>query len=168
MVRPGRRNVLGVVSESQVWCMIDLNVIATFCMQHWCYSALGYIGTCSAVDKPKFMGRPLDHSWWKTGSPISFFGCLNYFDLPWKKFVFFFHLLTQNLHVFRFIMFPPYRELGHPLGYFGGHVGSPNHMVGRIWRLGDHLSTARPGVGVTKAPFIHFPFWEILISRSIG
>ena len=34
----------------------------------------------SAVDKPKFMGRPPDHLWWKTGLPESFLGCPNYFE----------------------------------------------------------------------------------------
>ena len=35
----------------------------------------------NAVDKPKFMVRPPDHPWWKTGLPESFLGCPNYFDL---------------------------------------------------------------------------------------
>ena len=35
----------------------------------------------SAVDKPKFMGRPPDHLRWKTGSPKSFLGCPTYFDI---------------------------------------------------------------------------------------
>ena len=42
----------------------------------------------SAVDKPKFMGRPPDHPWWKSGLPESFLGCPNYFDLSLKEFVF--------------------------------------------------------------------------------
>ena len=32
----------------------------------------------SAVDKLKFMGRPPDHPWWKTGSPKSFLGYPNH------------------------------------------------------------------------------------------
>ena len=43
----------------------------------------------SAVDKPKLMGRPPDHPWWKTGSPKSFFGCPNYFDWSLKRYLFF-------------------------------------------------------------------------------
>ena len=37
---------------------------------------------------------------------------------------------------------PNYRELGRPSDDFEGHVGSPDHVMGRIWRLGDRLSTA--------------------------
>ena len=94
--------------------------------------------TGSAVDKPKFMGRPPDHPWWKTGSPKSFRGCPNYFDLSLKIFGFF---LVINTFFFQFNV-PTYRELGGPSGDFGGHVGSPDHVMGRVWRLGDRLSTA--------------------------
>ena len=41
----------------------------------------------NAVDQPKFMGRPPDHPWWTTGSPESFLGCPNYFDLTLKDIV---------------------------------------------------------------------------------
>ena len=58
---------------------------------------------CSAVDNPKFMGRPPTHAP-KTGLPESFLGCPNYYDLPLKE-TFFFKLLTQNLDVFSLIMF---------------------------------------------------------------
>ena len=94
----------------------------------------------SAVDKPKLMGRPPDHPWWKTGSPKSFFGCLNYFDWSLKDICFL--VINTKLARFPFNHAPTYRELGRPSGDFGCHVGSPNHVMGRIWRLGDHLPTA--------------------------
>ena len=56
----------------------------------------------SAVDNPKFMGRPPDHPWRKTGLPKSFLGCPNYFIISLK---YIFLILTQNLHVFHLIMF---------------------------------------------------------------
>ena len=34
------------------------------------------------------------------------------------------------------------RELGRPSGDFEGHVGSPDCVIGRIWRLSDRLPTA--------------------------
>ena len=33
----------------------------------------------------------------------------------------------------------PLIELGHPSGDFEGHVGSPDRLMGRIWRLGDRI-----------------------------
>ena len=45
-------------------------------------------GLHSVVDKTKFIGRPPDQPWWKTGSPESFLGCSNHFDLFLKKLVF--------------------------------------------------------------------------------
>ena len=93
----------------------------------------------SAVDKLKFMGRPPDHPWWKTGSPESFLGCPKYFDLSLKHI---FLVINTNFACFQFNNVPTYRELGRPSGDIGGHVGSPDRVMGRIWRLGDVLSTA--------------------------
>ena len=45
-------------------------------------------------------------------------------------------------------MFPPSGNWGRPSGVFGGHVGSPDRVMGRIWRLGDRLSTALPPANV--------------------
>ena len=92
----------------------------------------------SAVDKPKFMYRPLDHPWLKTGSAKSFLGCSDYFDLSLKKF--FFQLLTQNLHVFCLLIFPLI-EIWVAHRATLGNVGLPDSLMGHIWLLGDRLST---------------------------
>ena len=107
----------------------------------------------SAVDKPKFMGRPPDHPWWKTWLPESFLGCPNYFDLALKEICFL--VINAQFACFLFHYVPIYRELGRPSGDFGGvrgvggvvgvwggHVGSPNRVMGLIWRLGNLLSTS--------------------------
>ena len=39
-------------------------------------------------------------------------------------------------------MFPLIGVLGRPSGELWAHVGSPDQVMGRIWRLGDRLSTA--------------------------
>ena len=84
----------------------------------------------SAVDKPKFMGRPPDHPWWKTGSPKSFLGCPNYFDLSWKDICFL--VVNTKLTCFPFNHVPTYRRLGRPSGDFEGHVRSYDRVMGRI------------------------------------
>ena len=94
----------------------------------------------SAVDKPKFMGRPPDHPFWKTGWPKSFLGWRNYFDISLKDICFL--VINTKFACFPFNHVPTYRELGRTSGDFRGHVGSPNRVMGRIWRLGDRLSTA--------------------------
>ena len=96
----------------------------------------------SAVDKPKFMGRPPDHPWWKTGSPKSFLGCLDYFDISLRDVWVFFWVINTKFACFPFNHVPTFWELGRTLGDFAGHVGSPDSVMGRIWRLGNHLSTA--------------------------
>ena len=97
----------------------------------------------NAVDKPKFMGRPplAPHNpWWKAGWPESFLGCPNYFDLSLKEICFL--VINTKFACFLFNHVPTYWELGRPSGDFGGHVGSPNRVMGHICRLGDPLSTA--------------------------
>ena len=94
----------------------------------------------SAVDKPKFMGRPPDQPWWKSGLPESFLGCPNYFDLSSKEFVFL--VINTKFRYFLFNHVPTYQELGRPSGDYDGHVGSPHRVLGHIWRLGDRLSSA--------------------------
>ena len=90
----------------------------------------------SAVDKLKFMGNPLDHPWWKTGSPESFLGypINNYFDSSLKGICF--SVINTKFACFLFNHVPTYRELGRPSGDFGGHVGSPDQVI--------RLSTLRP------------------------
>ena len=95
---------------------------------------------CSAVNKLKFMSRPPDHPWWKTGWPESFLGYPNYFDSSLKGICF--SVINTKFACFLFNDVPTYRELGRPSGDFGGHVESPYQVMGRIWRLGDLLSTA--------------------------
>ena len=85
------------------------------------------------------MGRPPDHPWWKTGSPESLLGCPNYFDLSFKDI---FLVINTKFACFLFNQVPTYRELGRPSGDSRGHVGSPDRVMGRIWRLGDLLSAA--------------------------
>ena len=106
---------------------------------------------CSAVDKPEFMGRPPDHPWWKIGSPESLLGCPNYFDLSFKDI---FLIINTKFACFLFNQVPTYRELGRPLGDFGGHVGSTDRVMGRILRLGDLLSAA-----VIVAQSHHTTYW---------
>ena len=107
------------------------------------FGAFGFPYSCgcvSAVDKLKFMGRPPDHPWWKTGSPESFLCYPNYFDSSLKGICF--SVINTKFACFMFNHVPTYRELGRPSGDFGGHVGSPKQVMGRIWRLGDLLPTA--------------------------
>ena len=54
----------------------------------------------------------------------------------------FFLVINTKFACFLFNHVPTYRELSHPSGDFGGHVGSPYRVIGRIWRLGDLLSAA--------------------------
>ena len=64
----------------------------------------------------------------------------------------FWHILKRYLLLvidtifwcFPFNHVPTYRELGRPSGDFGSHVGSPDRVMGRIWRLGDRLFTSLP------------------------
>ena len=93
-----------------------------------------------AVDKPKFMDRPPDHQWWKTGLPKSFLACPK---LIWLIFIWnSFFVINTNFACFPFNHVPSYRELGRPSVDFEGYVGSPDRVMDRIWRLGDRLSTA--------------------------
>ena len=52
---------------------------------------------------------------------------------------------TQNFHVFRLTM-SHLSRVGSPIRWLGGggggHVGLSDHVVGRIWQLGECLSTA--------------------------
>ena len=50
--------------------------------------------------------------------------------------------INTKFACFLFNHFPTYQGMGRPSGDFGGHVGSPDLVMGRIWRLGDLLSTA--------------------------
>ena len=92
------------------------------------------------MDKPKIMGRPPDHPWRKTGSPQSFLGCPNYFDLLSKDVCF--SVVRTQLARFLSNHVHTQRKLGRPSGDFGGHVGSPDRVMGRIWQLGNLLSAA--------------------------
>ena len=85
------------------------------------------------------MARPPEHPWWKTGSPESLLGCPNYFDFSFKDI---FLVINTKFACFLFDQVPTYRELGRPSGDSGGHVGSPDRVMGRIWRLGDLLSAS--------------------------
>ena len=95
---------------------------------------------CIALDNPKFMGHPPDHSWWKTGLSESFLGCPNYFDSSLKDIRFI--IINKKFASFLFNHVLTYREVGRPSGDFGGHVGTPDRVMDHIWRLGDLLSTA--------------------------
>ena len=53
----------------------------------------------------------------------------------------FFLVINTRFACYPFNQVPTYRELDRPSGDFGGHVGSPDYVMGRIWRLGDRLST---------------------------
>ena len=67
------------------------------------------------------------------------FVCPNYFDLSM------FFVINTEFACFLFNLVPTFRELGGPYcpsGDFEGHVGSHDRVMGRIWRLGDLLSTA--------------------------
>ena len=110
----------------------------------------------STVDKPKFMGCLPDQPWWKTGSPESFLSCPNYFGLSLKDICF--SVINTKFACFLFNHVPTYQELGCPLGDFGGHVGSPDRVMGRIWRLGDLLSVA-------LRDWSHFAGFQPIISR---
>ena len=79
------------------------------------------------------------HLWWKTGLPDSFLGCPNDFDL---SLTYFFLVINTTFACLLFNHVLTYRELGRPSGDFVGDVASPDRIMGRIWRLGDHLSTA--------------------------
>ena len=92
------------------------------------------------MDKLKFMGRPPGHPWGKTGSPESFFGSPNYFDLSLKDICFL--VINTKFTWFLCNHVPTDRELGRSSGDFGGHVGSPDRVMSCIWRVGDLLSAA--------------------------
>ena len=79
--------------------------------------------TCSAVNKPKFMGRPLDHLWCKTGLPESFLGCQNYFGLSLKEI--WFLVVNTSFACFLFNLVPTYWGLGLPSGDFGVILDRP-------------------------------------------
>ena len=81
----------------------------------------------NAVDKPKCMGRPSDHSCWKTRSSESFFGCPNYFDIFLKDICFL--IINTKFACFLLNHVPTYREVSRPPGDFRGHVGSPDRVV---------------------------------------
>ena len=53
-----------------------------------------------------------------------------------------FLVINTKFACFLFDQVPTYRELGRPSGDSGGHVGSPDRVMGHIWRLGDLLSAA--------------------------
>ena len=93
----------------------------------------------TAVDKPKFMDRPPDHPWWRTGLPELLLGYSNYVYLSLKSI---FLVINTKFAWFLFNHVPTYQELGRPSGDFRDYVGSPDQVMGRIWRLGDLLSTA--------------------------
>ena len=114
--------------QCQPFCFTE-HLSRQTCLRCW---KCGYI---SAVDKPKFMGHPLDHPWWKTGSPKSFLGCPNYFYLSLKDI--YFLVINTNFACFLFNHVRTHRELGRPLWDFESHVGSPNWVMGHIWWLGD-------------------------------
>ena len=59
-----------------------------------------------------------------------------------KDICFLFLVINTKFACFPFDHVPTYRDLGRPSGDFGGHVGSPDRVMGCIWRLGDRLSTA--------------------------
>ena len=90
-----------------------------------------------AVDKPKFMGRPPDRTLWKAGSPESFLGCQNYFDLSLKEICF----LAINTKCVCF-------RLNHVLDDFGGScwIVRPSD--------GSHLATGRPLIQSTRTYWI--------------
>ena len=69
-------------------------------------------------------------------------GCLNHFDLSLKINLFVFLVINTKVRCFLFNHISNYRELARPSCDFKSHVGSPNRVMGRIWRLGDCLSTA--------------------------
>ena len=50
-----------------------------------------------------------------------------------------YQVINTKIACFPFNHVPTYRELGRPSGDFGGHVRSPDRIMGRIWRLGDRL-----------------------------
>ena len=66
--------------------------------------------------------------------------CPNYFELSFKRNLFL--VINTKFACFIFNHVPTYRELGHPSGDFMGLVGSQDRVMGRIWQLGDLLSTA--------------------------
>ena len=90
------------------------------------------------------INRPSNGSMWNSYSfqPVGqWMGCL-FSDLGAEGCC---HCLNALFSVIntKFACFPFNRvwELGRPSGYLGAHVGSPDQVMGRIWRLGDHLST---------------------------
>ena len=116
-----------------------------------------------AVDKPKFMDRPpADHQWWKTGLPKSFLACPKFIWLIfiWNSFL----VINTNFACFPFNHIPSYRELGRPSVDCEGHVGSPDRVMDRIWRLGDRLSTD------CTAPFVLRPMeiWALCLHNPVG
>ena len=91
------------------------------------------------------MGRPRDHPWWKTGSPKSFLGCLNYFDLSLKDICFpVINMINTKLACFPFNHVATYRDLGRPSGDFGGHVVARPCNGSHLSTPEDCLSTALP------------------------
>ena len=76
------------------------------------------------------------------------------FWLIFKRYLFL--VISTKFACFLFNHVPIYRELGRPLGEFGGNVGSPDRIMGRIWRLGDRLSTALIKIHKFRILCVHF------------
>ena len=119
---------------------------------------------CSAVDKLKFMDRPPDHPWWKTGSSKSFLECPNHFDLSLKEICFL--VINTKFACFPLNHVPTYWELGRPSSNFGVMLDHPT----ALWvAIGDRLSIAlqvhtqqcyvTTDVLVLKAPGNPYPYY---------
>ena len=64
-------------------------------------------------------------------------------ELFWLFFKYYLLLvINTKFACFPFNHVPTYRELGRLSGDFEGHIGLPDRVMGRIWQLGDRLSTA--------------------------
>ena len=83
-------------------------------------------------------GRPPNHPWLKTGSPESFLACRNYFYVSLKDIFF----LVFNTKCACLIMFPLSESWVAYRATSGIMFGSPDQIMGRVWRLGDLLPTA--------------------------
>ena len=107
----------------------------------------------SAVDQRKLMGRLPDHPWWKTGSPKSFLGCPNYFDLSLKGIWFFFLVINTKLTCFPFNHAHTYRDLGRPA--IGRNVVG-NRLVSQMTRFTSGFSRTSREVMTTVQGVICF------------
>ena len=81
--------------------------------------ACRYAELYSAVDNPKFMGRPPDHPWWKTGSPNHFLVAQIILTYLWNICIHFL-IINTKFACFPFNHLPTYWELGCTSGDFGG------------------------------------------------